>query len=102
VKANDRDAIMRIYAADAVVWLPQTPEARGEKAIRSPYEGLLSANTVKDVVLSETRYIPQMVTTVGWSRCADCGKGGAAWAQVETCSRSIPSRPLQNAIRGSL
>jgi hypothetical protein len=56
MKANDLEAVLKTYAPDAVVWLPEVKEARGEKEIRSAFEGLLSANTVKEVVLSETGY----------------------------------------------
>ena len=68
MKANDLEAVLKTYAPDAVVWLPQAKEARGEKAIRSAYEGLLSANVVKEVVLSETGYRTMGKTSVGWGR----------------------------------
>ena len=68
MKANDLEAVLKTYAPDAVVWLPQVKEARGEKEIRSAYEGLLSANTVKDVVLSETGYRTIGKVSVGWGR----------------------------------
>jgi uncharacterized protein (TIGR02246 family) len=68
MKANDLEAVLKTYAPDAVVWLPQAKEARGEKAIRSAYEGLLSANTVKEVVLSETEYRTMGKVSVGWGR----------------------------------
>lgn len=68
MKANDLEAVLKTYAPDAVLWLPQAKEARGEKAIRSAYEGLLSANTVKDVALSETGYRTTGKASVGWGR----------------------------------
>ena len=68
MKANDLEAVLKTYAPDAVVWLPQVKEARGEKEIRSAYEGLLSANTVKEVVLSETGYRTMGQVSVGWGR----------------------------------
>jgi uncharacterized protein (TIGR02246 family) len=68
MKANDLEAVLKTYASDAVVWLPQVKEARGEKAIRSVYEGLLSANTVTEVVLSETGYRTMGKVSVGWGR----------------------------------
>jgi uncharacterized protein (TIGR02246 family) len=68
MKANDLEAVLKTYAPDAVVWLPQAKEARGEKAIRSAYEGLLAANTVKEVVLSETGYRTMGKVSVGWGR----------------------------------
>jgi ketosteroid isomerase-like protein len=51
-----------------VVWLPETKQARGEKEIRSAFEGLLSANTVKVVVLSDTGYRTMGKVSVGWGR----------------------------------
>ena len=68
MKANDLEAVLKTYAPDAVVWLPQVKEARGEKEIRSAFEGLLSANTVKEVVLSETGYRTMGKVSVGWGR----------------------------------
>jgi uncharacterized protein (TIGR02246 family) len=68
MRANDLEAVLKTYAPDAVAWLPQVKEARGEKAIRSAYEGLLSANTVKEVVLSETGYRTMGKVSVGWGR----------------------------------
>jgi uncharacterized protein (TIGR02246 family) len=68
MKANDIDAVMRCYAPDAVAWLPGTSEARGEKAIRSAYEGLLAPNTVKDVALSDTKYKTAGNVSVSWGK----------------------------------
>jgi uncharacterized protein (TIGR02246 family) len=53
MKANDVDAVMKCYAPDAIAALPGAPLARGTKAIRATYEGLLSANTVSDASISE-------------------------------------------------
>ena len=68
VKANDIEAVMKCYAADAVMWLPNAPSARGTKAIRAAYEGLLSANTVKDATLSDVTYRTVGNTSVAWGR----------------------------------
>ena len=68
MRANDLEAVLKTYAPDAVVWLPQMKEARGERAIRATFEGLLSANTVKEVVLSETGYRTMGKVSVGWGR----------------------------------
>jgi ketosteroid isomerase-like protein len=65
MRANDLEAVLKTYAPDAVVWLPQIKEARGEKTIRATFEGLLSANTVKEVVLSETEYRTMGKVSVG-------------------------------------
>jgi len=68
MKANDLDAVLKTYANDAVAWLPQAAEARGATAIRAAYEGLLSANTVQDAVLSETHYKTTGKVSVGWGK----------------------------------
>ena len=68
MKANDINGIMRSYANDAVAWLPGMPMARGEQAIRSTYEGLLSANTVKDVGISDAGYKTAGNLSAGWGR----------------------------------
>ena len=44
--ANDLDGIMAVYSENAVMWLPDAPEAKGREAIRKSYAGLLAANTV--------------------------------------------------------
>ena len=56
IKANDLEAIVACYAPDAVLWLPGAPEARGTKAIRDVYAGLLSAFTVADATLANASY----------------------------------------------
>jgi len=68
MKAGDLKAVMKCYAPGAVAWLPGAPAARGEKAIRSVYAGLLAANTVQDVVLSETVYKTMRNVAVGWGK----------------------------------
>lgn len=68
MKANDIDAIMKIYAADAVAWFPNEKEARGTAAIRATYEGLLSANTVTAANISDTGHRTVGKTSVGWGK----------------------------------
>jgi len=66
MKANDVDAVMKCYAPDAIAALPGAPLARGDKAIRATYEGLLSANTVTDVSISETGHRHTRNVATGW------------------------------------
>ena len=68
MKANDLEAVLACYAPDAVAWLPDSPEAKGEKAIRATYQGLLTANTVQDVTVTETNYKSTGSLSVGWGR----------------------------------
>jgi uncharacterized protein (TIGR02246 family) len=66
MKANDVDAVMKCYAPDAIAALPGAPLARGAKAIRSTYEGLLSANTVTDASISEVGHRQTRNFATGW------------------------------------
>jgi uncharacterized protein (TIGR02246 family) len=70
MKANDVDAVVRCYARDAVVWLPNAPVARGEKEIRALYEGLLTANTVKDAALTNVTYRTLGAASLAWGTFA--------------------------------
>jgi ketosteroid isomerase-like protein len=56
IKANDVEALVACYAPNAVMWLPDAPEARGSDAIRAAYAGLLAANTVADATISDAVY----------------------------------------------
>jgi uncharacterized protein (TIGR02246 family) len=66
MKANDVDAVVKCYAPDAIAALPGAPLARGDKAIRAVYEGLLGANTVTDVSISETGHRQTRNVGTGW------------------------------------
>lgn len=66
MKANDLDAVVACYAPDAVVWLPDSPEAVGTAAIRAGYKNLLDANTVKDVVLMPVNAKTSGDMSTGW------------------------------------
>jgi len=68
MKANDLDAIMKCYAPDAVAWLPDMREARGATAIRAAYQEIMSANTVKDVALMDTKYKTTGTLAAGWGK----------------------------------
>ena len=37
ITANDVNAIVTLYSRDAVMWLPDAPEAKGREAIRKSY-----------------------------------------------------------------
>jgi ketosteroid isomerase-like protein len=66
ILAGDVEAIAANYADDAVLWLPNMPEARGGKAIRATYAGLLKDHTVSDVVFANTVYDTWQNVSVGW------------------------------------
>ena len=66
ITANNLDAVMAVYAEDAVMWLPDAPEAKGREAIRKSYEALLAANTVTGATLANTHYQTSGDLSVGW------------------------------------
>ena len=66
MKANDVDAVMKCYAPDAIAALPGAPLARGAKAIRATYEGLLSVNTVTGASISEAGHRQTRNVATGW------------------------------------
>jgi uncharacterized protein (TIGR02246 family) len=68
--ANDVEGLVKLYAPNAVAWLPDTPEARGTDAIRATYQGFLGANTIKDVVFSDATYRTAGSRSVGWGKFA--------------------------------
>ena len=68
MRANSIDGIMACYAADAVGWFPGVAEAKGDKAIRAVYEGILASNTVQDVAMSDMRYASMGKLSVGWGK----------------------------------
>lgn len=68
VKANDLDAVMRCYAPDAVAWLPDSPEARGDAAIRETYRALFAANRIEDAKFSDARYEKVGDRSFGWGK----------------------------------
>ena len=64
--ANDLNAIVALYGEDAVMWLPDAPEAKGREAIRKSYAGLLAANTVTGATFTNTYYQTSGNLSVGW------------------------------------
>jgi len=56
MQAGDANAVAGLYASDAVLWLPGTPEARGAKAIQDAYTGFLNTYKVSDVSFTDTHY----------------------------------------------
>ena len=66
ITANDLNAVIAVYAEDAVMWLPNAPEAKGRDAIRKSYADLLAANTVTGATLANTHYQTAGNLSVGW------------------------------------
>ena len=66
ITANNLDAVVAVYAEDAVMWLPDAPEAKGREAIRKAYAALLAANTVTGATFANTHYQTSGDLSVGW------------------------------------
>lgn len=66
IKANDVEGLVACYAPDAVMWLPDAPEAPGTKAIRDVYTGLLNTFSVTDASLPNTVYDTSGNLSAGW------------------------------------
>ena len=66
ITANDLDGVMAVYSENAVMWLPDAPEAKGREAIRESYAGLLAANTVTAATFANTHYETSGDLSVGW------------------------------------
>jgi ketosteroid isomerase-like protein len=66
IMASDLDALVALYGEDAVLWLPDAPEARGREAIRKSYAGMMAANTVTGVTFTNSHYQTTGNLSVGW------------------------------------
>ena len=66
IVANDLDAVMSNYSNDAVMWLPDAPEAKCREAIRKSYADLLAANTVTGATFANTHYQTSGNLSIGW------------------------------------
>jgi ketosteroid isomerase-like protein len=65
-RAADLEGVVACYAPDAVLWLPNAPEARGTKAIREAYAGFFSTYAIDGVTLRNTSYQTRDSLSVGW------------------------------------
>ncbi len=68
MKANSVDVLVACYASDAVGWFPGGAEAKGEKAIRASYEGMLGAFTIVDAATSDVHYKTAGNSSTGWGK----------------------------------
>jgi uncharacterized protein (TIGR02246 family) len=65
-KAGDLDAIMKLYANDAVGWFPGEPAAKGADAIRATYKSWFDAYSVVDVKLINEQRESDGKHSAGW------------------------------------
>lgn len=52
VKAGDVDGLVKLYAPDAVTYMPDEMKAKGTAEIRESFKKFLGANTVREVTLT--------------------------------------------------
>jgi uncharacterized protein (TIGR02246 family) len=65
VTAGDVEAVVALYAPDAVLYAPDSMEARGTAAIRALYTEMLAANTVSNPSFNTTYQTSGDLST-GW------------------------------------
>jgi uncharacterized protein (TIGR02246 family) len=51
-KAGDADAMSKLYATDATLYMPDEMEAKGREAIKASFAKFLEANTVQEMTLT--------------------------------------------------
>jgi len=66
VKANDLDAVVRLYATDAVAWFPDEVQHSGAAAIRASYKALFETFTVVDAALSNSHHFGDAHHRTNW------------------------------------
>jgi uncharacterized protein (TIGR02246 family) len=66
VKANDLDAVVKLYATDAVAWFPDEVQHSGAAAIRESYKVLFEKFTVVDAALSNSHHFGDASHRTNW------------------------------------
>jgi uncharacterized protein (TIGR02246 family) len=66
VKAGDLDAVVKLYAADAVGWFPDEVQHHGTAAIRESYKALFETFTVVDAVLTNSHHLGDASHRTNW------------------------------------
>jgi len=70
VKAGDLDAVVRLYAADAVAWFPDEAQHNGAAAIRESYKTLFDTFTVVDAALTNDHHLGDATHRTNWGNFA--------------------------------
>jgi len=65
-KANDLDAVVALYAPDAVLFPPDAMVATGKDAIRQSYAGLMNNFTIQDITISDSHHDTKGDLSFGW------------------------------------
>lgn len=66
IKANDLEAVVALYAPDAVLFPPDAMAAHGTEEIRKSYSGLLNTFTVQDLTVSDAWHEVHGDISIGW------------------------------------
>ena len=68
VKAGDLDAVVKLYASDAVAWFPGETQHNSSAAIRASYKTLFETFTVVDATLSNSHHIGDAEHRTNWGQ----------------------------------
>ena len=66
LQAGDIDGIMKLYAADAVLFPPGEKVAKGQEEIRFKWNNLIEANKISETSLKEAKYVGSPTVSAGW------------------------------------
>ena len=66
LEAGDIDGVMKLYAADAVLFPPGEKAAKGLEEIRYKWNSFMEANRISEGGLTESRYVNSASVSVGW------------------------------------
>ena len=66
LQAGDIEAVMRLYADDAVLFPPGEKAARGLEEIRFKWNSVLNANKISEPVFDDVRYLTSANVSAGW------------------------------------
>jgi uncharacterized protein (TIGR02246 family) len=70
LQSGDIDGIMKLYAADAVLFPPGEKVAKGLEEIRFKWNDLIQANKISEMALNNTRYLGSCTVSSGWGDVA--------------------------------
>jgi ketosteroid isomerase-like protein len=66
LQAGDIDGIMKLYAADAVLFPPGEKVAKGPEEIRFKWNNLIEANKISETGLKDAKYVGSPTVSAGW------------------------------------
>jgi ketosteroid isomerase-like protein len=66
MEAGDIEGVMKLYAADAVLFPPGEKAARGLEEIRYKWTSVLNANKVTQGSLKDSKYLSAASLSTGW------------------------------------